>query len=225
MRVSKGKASFLRRYLLKNYICYAISLYHSNTFSDMNKIDIRFTTLCLFLFVAAFSRIIPHMPNFSPLAAIGMFGAAHFSRKWLALFMPILATWLSDLFINNVIYGSYQTSFTWFYEGFYWQYGSYILIAVMALFVFKKISIPRVLGMSLMATVLFFLISNLGSWFSLPQLYSRDFNGIMACYVAGIPFIKGTLYSDLVYSIILFGTYYLLQKKFSVLKPAHIQYV
>ncbi|MCS6819386.1 MAG: hypothetical protein NZ522_05490, partial [Chitinophagales bacterium] len=84
-------------------------------------INLRFGLLALLIFVAAFSRILPHMPNFSPLGAIGLFGAAYFTRRWQAFLVPILATWLSDLYINNVIYNEYYPNFTWFYEGFYWQ--------------------------------------------------------------------------------------------------------
>ena len=90
----------------------------------MKKIDIRFGVLVAIILVAAFSRMIPHPFNFSPLGAIGLFGAAHFSKKWQALIIPVAAAFLSDIFINNVIYAAYYPSFTWFAEGFYWQYGS-----------------------------------------------------------------------------------------------------
>lgn len=63
-----------------------------------SKLNIRFSVILLMILFAAFSRIIPHMPNFSPLGAIGLFGAACFSKKWQAFVIPIAATWLSDLF-------------------------------------------------------------------------------------------------------------------------------
>lgn len=56
------------------------------------KINLRFSVLVLMIVLAAFSRIIPHMPNFSPLGAIGLFGAAYFSKKWQAFLIPIAAT-------------------------------------------------------------------------------------------------------------------------------------
>jgi hypothetical protein len=85
------------------------------------KIIPRFSVLTALILLCAFSRIFPHMPNFSPLGAICLFGAAYFTKKWQAFFIPITATWLSDLFINNVIYAEYYPKFTWFYQGFYWQ--------------------------------------------------------------------------------------------------------
>ena len=131
--------------------------------------------------------------------------------------IPIAAIWLSDLFVNNILYASYYSSFTWFYDGFYWQYGSYLLIALVGLFIFKKVNTTRVVVGALTATVLFFVVSNFGSWASSP-LYPKSFAGLMAAFAAGIPFIKGTLLGNLVYSGVLFGSFALLQKKFPVLR-------
>ncbi len=187
------------------------------------KINLRFSVLAALIFLCAFSRIIPHMPNFSPLGAIGLFGAAHFSKKWQAFLIPIAATWLSDLFINNVIYGQYYPEFTWFYQGFYWQYGSYILITLTGFAIFKnKVNIPKVLTGALASTAIFFLISNFGCWIG-STTYPQNFGGLMTCYAAGIPFLKGTLLGNLFYSGVLFGTFALAQYKFPVLRLANVE--
>ena len=119
------------------------------------KINLRFSLLALIIVLAAFSRIIPHMPNFSPLGVIGLFGAAHFSKKWQAFLIPIVAVWLSDLFINNVIYAQYYPTFTWFYEGFYWQYGSYLLIILAGILIFKNVTPQRIIAGTLCSTTIF----------------------------------------------------------------------
>ena len=186
------------------------------------KINLRFSVLTALILLCAFSRLIPHMPNFSPLGAIGLFGAAHFSKKWQAFFIPVAATWLSDLFINNVIYAQYYPNFTWFYEGFYWQYGSYLLITLVGLGIFKKINISKILTGALASTAIFFLISNFGCWIG-STIYPQQFGGLMTCYAAGVPFLKGTLLGDLFYSGLLFGTFALAQFKFPVLKRATIE--
>lgn len=182
-----------------------------------NKINIRLVVLAAIILLAAFSRLIPHIPNFSPLGAIGLFGAAFFTKKWQAFLIPIAATWLSDLFINNVIYAQYYPKFTWFYEGFYWQYGSYLLIALAGLLIFKKVNLTRVILGAFTSTAIFFMVSNLGCFPNNPS-YPQSFGGLMTCYVAGIPFLKGTLLGDLCYSGVLFGSFALLEQKFSVLR-------
>jgi hypothetical protein len=70
-----------------------------------------------------------------------------------------LSIWLSDLFINNFLYAQYYPQFTWFYEGFYWQYISYILIGFLGISI-QNNKPSYLLGMSLVGSVLFFLISN-----------------------------------------------------------------
>lgn len=187
---------------------------------DSQKITFRFAVIAVLIFSAAFCRIIPHMPNFSPLAAIGLFGAARFVKKWQAFLIPITAIWLSDLFINNVIYGQYYPKFTWFYEGFYWQYGSYLLITLAGIFIFKKLSAKRVMAGVIIATAIFFLVSNFGSWIGKPT-YPQNVGGLITCYIAGIPFLKGTLLGDLCYSAVLFGSFALAQLRFPVLQIAY----
>ena len=183
------------------------------------KVYLRFGVVLLMIVIAAFSRIIPHMPNFSPLGVIGIFGAAYFSRKWQAFLIPIAATWLSDLFINNVIYAKYYPTFTWFYEGFYWQYGSYLLITLAGVFILQKVTPQRIIAGTLCSSVIFFLVSNFGCWSGYPQ----TIDGLLACYAAGLPFLKGTLLGDLFYSGVLFVTFALAQKQFPVLRLSNAQ--
>ncbi|TAK54773.1 MAG: hypothetical protein EPO24_12800 [Bacteroidetes bacterium] len=185
------------------------------------KLDIRFTVLVAIILLAAFSRIIPHMPNFSPLGAIGLFGAAHFKKKWQVFLIPLAATWLSDLFINNVIYAQYYPEFTWLYSGFYWQYGSYLLIALSGLFLLKTVSPLRIGGAALTSTAIFFTITNFACWPGNPT-YTQNFGGLLTCYAAGIPFLKGTLLGDVCYSVVLFGTFALAKKRFPVLQASKI---
>jgi hypothetical protein len=190
--------------------------------TSSSKIDLRFSVVVGLIVVAAFSRMIPHMYNFSPLGAIGLFGAAYFSKRWQAFIIPLAAIWLSDLFISNVIYGQTHTNFVWFYDGFYWQYGSYILITLAGFFIFSKVSIQRIIAGSLLSTAVFFLVTNFGCFPGNPA-YSQDLSGLVTCFAAGLPFIKGTFLGDLFYSGLLFGSFAILQQRFTELKPAFVK--
>ncbi len=187
------------------------------------KVNLHYSVLIGMILLTAFSRCIPHMANFSPLGAISLLGAAHFQKKWMAFLVPIAATFASDLFINNVIYAEYNPTFTWFYSGFYWIYGTYMLIVLAGIFIFKKVTIQRVLAGSLASTAIFFIITNFLCWPG-ASIYSQNFAGLMKCYAAGIPFLKGTLLGDLFYSGVLFGTFALAQRQFPALKlqPASV---
>lgn len=186
----------------------------------IKKIQLRFPILLLLILLCAFSRVIPHTYNFSPLGAMALFGATYFSKKWQGLLIPLLATWVSDLFINNVIYARYYPEFTWFYSSFYWQYGSYALISIAAFFLLRKVTPQRVLAGALSATGIFFLLSNFGCWLSNP-MYGQNISGLLSCYAAGLPFLKGTLMGDLVYSGVLFGSFALMQSQIPALRLKH----
>lgn len=183
------------------------------------KINIRFGTLSVFILLAAFSRLIPHPPNFAPIGAMALFGAAYFSRKYIALVIPIIAMWLSDLVLNNVVYGQYFDHFVWFYQGFYWTYGAFVIIGLIGFLLLKKVKVQTLLIGSLSASILFFLLSNFGVWFS-GTMYPKDLNGLLVCYTAAIPFFKNTLMGDLVYCSVLFGAFEFAQAKIPSLKPA-----
>lgn len=179
--------------------------------------NFRFTILSAMILLAAFSRIIPHPFNFSPLGAIGLFGAAHFQKKWQAFVIPVAATWLSDLFLNNVIYANLHPTFTWFYNGFYWQYASYLLITLAGIFILKKVTMPRVIAAAFTSTIIFFFISNLGVW-ATSGIYPQNLPGLTTCYIAALPFLQGTFAGDLFYSGVLFGTFAFILQRMPQLK-------
>lgn len=167
---------------------------------------------------AAFSRIIPHLPNFSPLGAIALFGAAHFTKKWPAFLVPLAATWLSDLFLNNVVYHDHE-NFQWFSGSFYWMYGSYLLITLAGIFLLKKITLPRLFAGTLLSAGIFFLVTNFGCWLGSKQ-FPQNFGGLLECYAVAIPFLKGTLLGDATYVTLLFGTFAWAEKRFPELRAA-----
>jgi hypothetical protein len=164
------------------------------------------SVLCGLILLAAFSRLIPHPSNFAPIGAMSLFGAAYFSRKYVALLVPALSMWLSDLFINNVVYGSYFNHFVWLYEGCFWTYLGFALITLVGFWSLKTIRVKTLLLSSLIASILFFLVSNFGVWFSTNR-YTADFSGLLSCYIAGLPFFKNTLLGDVFYVGLLFGSF------------------
>jgi hypothetical protein len=180
------------------------------------KISIRFGVLTIMILLAALSRLIHMPPNFAPIGALALFGAAYFSRKSLALIIPLISLWISDLVLNNTVYANTTGHFIWFTDGFYWVYSSFILIALLGFLLLKKVKTLNIIGANLLAAILFFAITNFGSWVS-SAIYPQNFNGLITCYVAGIPFFWNTLAGDIFYSAILFGVFELAQRKFTTL--------
>jgi FtsH-binding integral membrane protein len=78
-------------------------------------------------------------------------------------------------------------------------------------------SVPRILGAALTSSVLFFLTTNFDVW-AFGSMYPMTFDGLLACYVAAIPFFWNTVQGDLLYTAILFGGFRLLERHFTGLR-------
>ncbi len=181
------------------------------------KLNLKFGVLALMILLAALSRLMPHPPNFTPVGAMALFGAAYFSRRYLAFVIPFVALWASDLFLNNVVYAKmypeYYQGFTWF--GNTWVYASFALIVVLGFLCLKKVKPLQLIGTSLLASMLFFLLTNFGVWASsLGTIYTKDFTGLMACYGAGLPFFWNTILGDVLYVGALFGSFEFLKSRY-----------
>ncbi len=127
---------------------------------EKSKIDIRFGLLILFVLLAAFSRLIPHPPNFAPLGAIALFGAAYFKQKHTALLILVLSLWLSDFVINNVSHAQYFEAFVFFFQGFHRTYLAFAFIGGLGFLLLKKTKPKKILLASLSASALFSVVSN-----------------------------------------------------------------
>jgi len=148
----------------------------------------------LLILIGVIFRFAPHPANFAPIAAIGLFSGCYLKKKW-ALLLPIGAMLISDYFI-----------------GFYsWKimasvYLSFALIGLIGIAVKKHKNVYTVIGSSLGASVLFYLVTNFAVW-AFGSMYAPNFAGLIQCYVAAIPFFRNTLMGDLFYVSVLFGSY------------------
>lgn len=163
--------------------------------------------ITVLIVIAALSRLLPHPPNFTPVGATALFGTAYFTKKYWAFIIPIITLWLSDLILNNVFYAQYYDGFTWMTTGFLWIIGAFVLIAILGMFTMKnKVSPVNLLGTSIAASGIFFLITNFSVWLS-GLTYPKTIEGLIACYTAAVPFFWNTLAGDLFYVAVLFGVY------------------
>lgn len=167
------------------------------------KLNTRFLTVTGIIILAALSRLIPHLPNFTAVSAAALFGAAYYNKKYTALLVPI-----AILFITDAIIG--------FYPGMGWVYASFIMVAIIGLFMLQKMSVTRVIGASLLASVSFYLFTNFGVWMA-GTMYPHTAAGLVDCYIAAIPFSRYEVLGTLFYSAVMFGGYYLAQRRFPVL--------
>jgi hypothetical protein len=175
---------------------------------NKNSISPGFIVITLMVVAAAFVRLIPHPPNFAPIAAMALFGGAYFTKRWIAFLIPLAALFLTDLFLG-------------FHATMWAVYLSFALIVVLGMVMIKQKKIGNIFFASVTASVTFFIITNFGVWITTPY-YEKTGAGLAACYTAAVPFFHQTLLGDLFFVGIMFGLYELVKVKFPQLAHSKI---
>ena len=158
----------------------------------------RVMALIVAIFTAAAMRLLPHPPNFSPIAAMALFSGAQMPKRALAFVAPFAALILSDLALGG------------FYPGMNFVYLSFALTVLIGWAIASR-KTPLVIGGAAVASsVLFFILTNFGMWL-FSGIYPVTGAGLVACYVAAIPFFQNTLVGDLSFTLLLFGGFALLE--------------
>ncbi|MFM6926312.1 MAG: DUF6580 family putative transport protein [Ferruginibacter sp.] len=166
-------------------------------------------TAVLLVVIAAVSRVILYPHNFSPIIGMAVFAGAAIKDRKLAFALPLLSMFLADVLFEVLTIA----------PGF-WGWGQLVGYGILALitviaFSMKKISVFTVAGYSIGSSLLFFFLSNSAFFvFDNPiyHTYTQDFNGYIATLAGGLPFLKNGIVADLVYSTVLFGTFFLVQR-------------
>jgi hypothetical protein len=143
--------------------------------------------------IGAIARLLPHLPNFTPIGGMALFGAAHGSRRS-AIIAPLAAMALSDVFLGG-------------HASMPYVYGAFVLIALMGMCVFRNgVSMPRVVGASMASSLILFVVSNFGVWAS-GTMYAPTWEGLLTCYAMALPYLRNTMLGDLFYAGVFFGGY------------------
>ena len=139
---------------------------------------------------AIFSRLIPHPPNFTPLLAIALYSGISFKNKTLFV-IPLTAMIVSDVFLG-------------YHSSILWVYLSLLIIFYIGYISFKKYSFSNLILLSLISSLMFFILTNFGVWII---GYPNTIEGLIACYIAAIPFFHNTLFSTILFSSIFHFSY------------------
>ena len=177
--------------------------------ASMTANHARLAAILTAIFVAAALRLVPHPPNFSPIGAMALFGGAYFGKRPLAFAAPLGALLLSDAVLG-------------FHSGMPYVYGSVALTVLIGWAVAKRMTALTITGAAVATSILFFTITNFGTW-ATGELYPPTLSGLIACFVAAIPFFQNTLAGDLFFSALLFGGFALLERRMPGLRPAAAQ--
>lgn len=173
--------------------------------------------LLLMLVAATIYRAMPGRPwGFAPQWSIALFSGALFVKdKKYAFLFPLVSMLISDG-IYQILYLRGLFPMPGFYSG---QWVNYLLFLSVTVFgFFMRSDKPyQVAGASIAGPTSFFLTSNFLVWIGGGGYHHpKTFGGLMNTYIDGIPFYQNSIISTLIFSSILFSTYYLLAKNRTV---------
>jgi hypothetical protein len=169
----------------------------------------------LLIVIASLYRIMPGRPwGFAPQLAMAIFGGAIIKDKKLAFILPLLSMFVSDA-LYEVLYRNGVGNISGFYGG---QLTNYILFGLMTFFGFfiKNFNVGKIVLASIAAPTAYFFLSNFMVWVNSSPLVGlnrpKTFNGLLLTLGDGIPFYAWSIAATLIFSAILFGSYYLITK-------------
>lgn len=152
----------------------------------------------LLLCIAVVARVIPHPWNMTPSISLSVISAQMFSKTQ-AILLSLLGFIISDSILACIQHHSLFGSWSLF------TYSGIAVIAYAAQYCRQSSRLTQ--GLSILGfSLLFWLWTNFGSFLFMG--YSKNFNGLLQCYLAAIPFLKNQLLGDLLYSSVLLGAYH-----------------
>jgi hypothetical protein len=175
---------------------------------EKHKLNITFNylvILAVLIVLGVAGRLLPHPPNFTPMAAIALFAGFIFLKRYIAVIAVVVTMLLTDYFAFGYL------SAEWFASKSMWVvYLALLFPIVFKNFLQKKLGFFRVAGAALASSTVFFIVTNFAVWAFSP-MYAKTLEGLVLCYTMAIPFFQNTVAGDLIWSGVIFGTYFLLR--------------
>jgi hypothetical protein len=188
------------------------------------KFHLRNAVLMLMIILVAAIRLFNNfnthvsvLANYSPLAAMALFGSAYFKGYIKPYLFSLLSIFISDVILFATVHKQYGNGFL--YGGWYYVYGAFLLIAVFGRFILKKISVQNIALSIIIAVFIHWVVTDFAVWFG-SKTYPQTWTGFNACLAVAIPFELRLLIATCIYSVIMFGVFEWMKKKYPALQNA-----
>ena len=143
------------------------------------------------------SRLLRLPPNIAAVTGVTIFAGCAIRNLWLALAVPIAAMALADVVLG-------------WYPDMAFTYVGMALGVVIARGLLHSLTVPRLIATTFAASLTFFVVSNLGVFVG--GYYGYSLEGLLACYVAALPFWQSSLIADFTSTALVFVLYFALQR-------------
>lgn len=157
--------------------------------------------------VAVLTRFLmnSHLPGFSPVFGALLFSGARL-RKRDAIWFPVMVLGVGDWILTAQV----------FHMEVRWEHAITLLafaaIAWIGGLLRQNLSGFRFAGCAVAASTAYFMISNFGVWLAW-GIYPHTREGLIACYVAALPYYRTSSLSTLVGGAVLFWGYEFLRRR------------
>jgi hypothetical protein len=147
----------------------------------------------LLIILVVVSRLVPHVWNVAPVAAVALLAGAILPRQW-AFVVPVIGMLLGDFII-----------------GFYHMpvmltvYVSFALMTLVGVWL-KDMAGHKIVLASLASSTFFFITTNFAVW-ATADWYPKTWEGLTLCYTLALPFFRNTMLGDLIFSGVVFGAW------------------
>jgi hypothetical protein len=173
-----------------------------------HKLNSGFTYLVILAVLIAMGvagRLLPHPPNFTPMAAIALFAGFIFVKRYMSVVAVVAAMLLTDYFAFGYLSPEWFAS-----KSMVVVYLALLFPIVFRGFLQKKLGVFRIAAAALASSTVFFVATNFAVWAFSP-MYEKTFAGLVLCYTMAIPFFQNTIAGDMIWSGVIFGSYFALR--------------
>jgi len=159
----------------------------------------RIIALSILILAAVLLRFLPHPPNFTPIAALALFSGVIFRDRVMALAIPLGVLLVSDFFLG-------------WHGTILYVYGAFALMVFLGRSLQNHATAGYIAGGGITGSLLFFIITNFGVWMA-GTMYPPTWEGLVAAYVAAIPFLHNMILGTLFYSTVFFGVFHFAERQ------------
>lgn len=159
----------------------------------------RITVATGVILAVALLRLLPHPPNVAPVTALALFAGATLGRRFYGFFVPLAAMLVSDTLLELVTGRGFHALMPV-------VYGTFALVVLLGSWLKDRLQVGRIALASVAASTLFYFTTNFAVWAS-GTMYPHTAVGLLACYIAALPFYGLSLVGDLAFAALIFATY------------------
>ena len=152
----------------------------------------------LLLLVSVAWRILPHEWNMTPFMALALFAGARLTSLPARFLLP-----LAGMLVADAVLGFHATML--------WVYGAMVLVVGLGMWLREHQTPGWYAGAAVSGSLLFFAVTNFAVWY-VTDLYTPTAAGLVASYVAGLPFLLKSLGADLFFTLVFYACFMLLDR-------------